>query len=260
MSHKSKRHQQRQPSHNQKPEGESKLDGKPTRVHIDGGRIEADFPPELLKEYKTSSQDQKTREEKRYKIEIATLVVLGVYTLLNLLLVILTNQSIKQSQAQFREDQRPYVWQTPGPGLNRPNVEYDIPANGQRVKCGVLLQNYGKSPAITTRIVGDVEFGSDAVHQFRKFSWHDYETVLPPGKSDYLEYLSNENITADNRNIVAQGLACFFRIQYRDTSGHLYETDMCFRTQSQPIGYSGYCPAELRLNRLVDCNKEKCEH
>jgi len=55
--------------------------GSPKNVKVSGA-IEARLSPEFTKEYKAGQEQEHTRENHRFRVEIATLVVIFVYTLL----------------------------------------------------------------------------------------------------------------------------------------------------------------------------------
>jgi hypothetical protein len=203
-------------------------------------------------------------------VEFAALVFLVLYTCqtkrtndLTQTAIWRSKQQFDQGQAagaeQFRLDQRPYIWQTPGPGYpEKPNVKSFLPAIGQAPKCGTLYQNYGRSPAIVTRVTGDVEFGPDAARRLRNLPWLDQESIVPPGKSDFVTIDSDHIASPNDRAIIASdGVTCLIQIQYKDTGGNLYETDMCFETNGKDL--ADYCPAKLGRNRLIDCKTESCE-
>lgn len=49
------------------------------------------------------------------------------------------------------------------------------------------------------------------------------------------------------------GVACYFRIQYQDSTGHRYETDMCFHGLPRANIILSYCLTALHLNSMIDC-------
>ena len=168
-----------------------------------------------------------------------------------------------QSKDQFLEDQRPYVWQAPGlgPSMGQNGNSGFLPATpGQNaLKCGTFYQNYGRSPAIIGMVTGDVEIGANATARFKNRGWISNQSVLPPGKADLLTF-PGETMTSQNAPIFEnEGAACYFRIQYRDETGHLYETDLCFHGLHTASTILSYCPPALHLNRMIDCEKERCE-
>jgi hypothetical protein len=175
-------------------------------------------------------------------------------------------QANRDADARFGEAQRPYVWIVPF--QEQPiNWTFHIPSSGVdgTIKVTVAYKNYGLSPAIVTRFTGDVEPASNVPLKFRKREWHKNPSVVPPGdKIDWVvldsdKVLTNSNLAQIN---APAGASAFFRIQYQDISKHVYESDFCFSyggaANNKELALASYCPAELNLNRVIDCEKEVC--
>jgi len=141
------------------------------------------------KEYKDKQLDF-TR--KTTNATIATTVFNGILALAAIIGGILTvkqigllSTSITNNTQQFQIDQRPYIWDN----NMRPGVSAEPE---QKMWANIAMINYGKSPALRTRIKGKIFFGPNAMAQAdgwfaeignKPFAEDisDRGTVVPPG-------------------------------------------------------------------------------
>jgi hypothetical protein len=81
MSHgkKPKRKKKKHPTGHKNPEGEKKLDDKPSHVNV-GGKIEVDFPQDLVKKHETASSEEGRWKRKEFIVSIITAILIFLYT------------------------------------------------------------------------------------------------------------------------------------------------------------------------------------
>jgi hypothetical protein len=183
--------------------------------------------------------------------------------------VVAAQQANTDAMSRFREDQRPYIWQISTlEKLNtKGSIGFEQPSATEPMTASVVYQNYGRSPAITTRYAGDVRVSNDPVKRLRAKQWRRLSTVVPPGRTDVISVDSEGSEKATAQEITAVNdprgapvvAAALIRIQYRDVSGHLYESDMCFYTPDGIKKMAAYCPASSHLTKIIDCEKDPCE-
>jgi hypothetical protein len=77
---KSKRKKHQQPPAEKNQIRQHKMPDNQNHVHVDGGRIEADFPPKLKEDYSAGQAKQDRREYKKFVVEIITAILLFCYT------------------------------------------------------------------------------------------------------------------------------------------------------------------------------------
>ena len=150
----------------QYPDGSTPQAGDNTR-RISGdvgirGKIEADFPPGLVEDYKSSNRKTDTRESNRFIVECVTLVFVAIVAVFG---AIQTCQSIRSANAtrsaadtasKTLEMDRPYVSVELVPTSN---LEFTPGGNGY-LRIGSTVVNYGRTPALNARI--RVQFLSQA--------------------------------------------------------------------------------------------------
>lgn len=168
MSHeKSKRKKNKQPSANKHPVGDDKLDHKPDRVTV-SGKIEADFPPNLVEKYDAASDKQESWDRKRFIAEIATIILLFAYTTVALW----QGCSAKKSAEAAQMANRPYVGVN---GITFYYVEKDIQPNGTHLVTGSRTKN-----SIAMEFKGEVKnFGPVAGTNF-KADWKIFLGGIEP--------------------------------------------------------------------------------
>lgn len=247
--HKAKPVKDKPPPNQEDSEGQEKATD--THAHIEGG-VEIEFGQNLKKQHKAEHDQTTTHNKWQLGATVITAGLVFIYTLVMGYQTYLTRE-------QFREQQRPYLWPVSADWQMPPNTSgkqntYVHLRPDRTVEVISVYQNYGSSPAIIVRWTGDTEIGPDALKKLHANRWKEEQSVMPPGRSD--------TVPTPYTPITALGgeLAGYTRIQYRDTTGHLFESDWCFFTEdfSQPMGFK-YCPPELNRTRLIACEKETCE-
>jgi hypothetical protein len=192
--------------------------------------------------------DHQSIERKKWCLEIATFVVLTLYAGLTGWQAF-TNQKIANlSQQQFTSSERPYVWM--------PYARITTVLNEGKVTSILVLANYGKSPAVEEVSEGNVFFGSDA--QDHAYKWMDQNrgkrlsppsdvpmvssgsyTVVPPSVPAKADFFSVDNVQFTSDRIPsapeveliknkARYVFVVAHVQYRDTAGNYYFSNVCF--------------------------------
>jgi hypothetical protein len=165
--------------------------GSPKNVKV-SGTIETRFTPEFVKDIKTGQAQEHARETNRSRVEIATLIVIFIYTLVALWQGWSTRkaanaaksaadtaaQTLGENQRQFRLDQRPYLIAAPRGSvedLKTKTAHVLFQPSGENacyLSVSVDLPNKGKSPAIevmttkTEYVVGPVKEATEAARSY----------------------------------------------------------------------------------------------
>jgi hypothetical protein len=206
--------------------------------------------------------------EFRSYVELSTLLLLFLYTCETKRTNNLTSDALTASKQQFALEHRPYLWQVSAmvPGVDAIKGNVQISFGGKegtpRVTVATQVQNFAQSPAVVTRFAGDVVMGGKDGYlmNLKAHRWINFSGVMPPGRIDNFRAYSEEIVQANARiEDLNPVIGALLRIQYTDTEGHLFESDMCIYTPNGAIGTSAYCPASLNLTRLIDCQEETCE-
>jgi hypothetical protein len=149
-----------------------------------------------------------------------------------------THRGITNVQENFAKDQRPYIWQS---GIEPRPIEVN-----NAIRVNMYFTNYGKSPAIRTRINRKALYGKDALKQAddwfvsmrSKGIPYASESIVPPGipsdlknaplwttiRSDFL-------LGPDDVAYIAhtdQSVVIAAHVEYFDTAGTFYYSDVCF--------------------------------
>lgn len=180
-----------------------------------------------------------------------------------------TRRTNNLTQNQFALQHQPYLWHEASidavGSTNRSNTAFGWGGKEGSAVMTVRLkiQNFGQSPAIVTRFTGDVRGGGagDYLHKLSAHTWKKYQSIMPPGRVDIFAVDSKE-VVPPNATIIPEpkgSVGALLRIQYTDTEGHPFESDICVFTPAGIVQILDYCPADLQLNRLIDCQKERCE-
>jgi hypothetical protein len=249
------------PMKDQKPPKQEDAKGQEkstnTHAYIEGG-IEINLGQDLKQQHKTEHDETTTQNKWQLTGTFITAGLVLIYTLITLWQGYQTREIINNTQAQFREQQRPYIWQasaewqSPG-NPSKKNVSFE--RRGGLILATTVCRNYGASPAITVRYTGDAEIGPNALKELRVRPWTKLQTVMPAGRDD--EFLV---VGVDDPTSASPEAASYIRIQYKDTGGHLFESDWCvYVNDVNTPGMMRYCPPELNRTRMIDCEKETCE-
>lgn len=233
------------------------------------GKVETDFSPQLIEKYETASGKEEGWKRKNFIVGVVTTGILILTVIFTASQSWLTRTSIINSRQQYQMDQRPYIWlaSSTGPEGHAGQVLFRMPVEGQPIQIVIWYNNYGRSPAIVTGISTDAELGKNAIEKLHKVSWVKNDGIIPPNMVNAVVVDTTEKIsptnrssveTSDGKGILNDAVALYLRIQYHDLGGHRYESDVCFSFQQGPAPLT-YCPPELGLIKMIDCEREKCE-
>jgi hypothetical protein len=192
--------------------------GKNDQCRISGdvnvsGKVETQFPPNLVEEYKTSSGKNDRREDKRFIVEIVTL---GFVILLGILGLIQSCQAIKSANGvvtanqiakdNFRTDQRPYLIR----GVSSTPATLEIVADGPhagQLRFGIPFENYGKSPAIVTGQNIHIAVGKDEVLGISFDQGSFTSTGIFPAGDKPIFFAYSEKLTPEQDAIIRPNIA-----------------------------------------------------
>src|SRR5215469_88532 len=132
------RKKQHETSGNAHSKREKELSDKPEHIHIDGGRIETDFSPNLVEEYRTGQKQQRTRESKQYIVSVFTLIGVAIYTSLTFWQGCTLRKQLEVSRDTLNAVNRPYVGTVV-------HLSRDTKAN--ILTLNFSLKNFGSIPA-----------------------------------------------------------------------------------------------------------------
>jgi hypothetical protein len=221
------------------------LDNKPDNIIV-AGKIEANFPPDLIEKYEAASKKQASWDCKKFIAELVTIGLLFAYTSIALWQGCLNKTAIQKLSENFIKDQRPWVW---------PGKIYPVPPKvGEQVRADVFYVNYGKTPAIKMKSAGKVLLfvGEGILKQadtfFATFDESKVqggsEIILPPGippdlknslgyitsRSDYPlvpKQGFSDQAVLDELNKTDGSFAVVGVVIYFDSAGTHYRSDYC---------------------------------
>lgn len=160
-----------------------------------------------------------------------------------------SEQALTQARAQFRDEQRPYIWLTN-------NLGQPLFVHPKNLKTGASVQkitqmiwtwhitNYGKSPAYSIRVWQYSRIGGNILPQFiggkQTATAVDIGAPLPPTGDQFNTVVSPPIASKQMRQLfgIDSGLGIEVRIQYEDSYGTLYESGFCYdRLVSGALNY-----------------------
>jgi hypothetical protein len=215
--------------------------------HIDGsihlrGEVETSLSPSLIEKHDTERREDAIHEQKKYTVELVTLITLGLYTLLTGYLAYETRisanaaiEAIKTAAQTMYLDERAWIAPQGAVTLNPP---FGV---GKPLTVRVGFENNGKSPATnvrmwqfktTQRTNGDIPTSPPAVDlskQTPKF----YGTVMPysPLASHFSDVpISSALLQSDYDAIRTDRLHIFIhgKMVYCDIFGREHWTTYCY--------------------------------
>lgn len=238
--------------------------GKETH-HVNGdiriaGDVNANLPPDITKEYVSSSQKENTREDRRFVVERITLVFVILVAIISMAQFCASRLAIQQAKDQFVADQRPYLL------IHRISTVHM--AVGDPMMADVQWVNFGKTPAVHEKNISRIVFGRDALALADQFFIDapgesvpvttSSEAVIAQGTHDCGSDDKTGNVnfdcgstTSKSDNAIGNAvdivdattndthLLIVGRIYYKDTAGNKYNTDYCFRRLR--TGVLAYC-------------------
>ncbi len=147
MSHKSKN---KKYPNSQTHEGnaEHNLNDGDVRVH---GAIEVHPSPNLIKQHDTDREEDRTQKTKNYTVSLLTLIGVGVYSGLTLILAIIGGCQLKVSRDTLDLQSRPWV------GISG-NDSFRLQlVRGEPLKVVLIPKNFGTAPALKESSVNKME-------------------------------------------------------------------------------------------------------
>jgi hypothetical protein len=232
-SHKSKRkHYQHKSAHEgQKRQDESQ---KKSEVVYMG---EGNPPPHSIQSQDANGDTQDSREKKKFALEIATVVLLFLYTSIALWQGCLVRN-------QFSKDQRPYVLARPdSPVLNR---DYQSRPGTPPIAWNVYLINYGKSPAVNVYSCYHFSASDNAALLRKSVSENVPESgcsapdsqseiggIIPPGPKEngvFKTISPHRAFSPEELSVIENSddlIAISGFIRYEDFAGNTYRTTFC---------------------------------
>jgi hypothetical protein len=157
MSHgkKSKRKKKKHPTGHEHPEGDAKLNNKPEHVNI-SGKIEADFPPNLIEKYDTASNKENGWNRKQFVVSLVTAILIFVYTTVaawqgcsSKRAAVAATSAANTAEKTLKSSIRA-AWLEQRAWVNLSSVPADVwnaLKDGQPINVPFILDNTGKTPA-----------------------------------------------------------------------------------------------------------------
>jgi hypothetical protein len=262
---------------------------KQINAHIDS-QVDVGLPVEVSEYYRSEQGERRPKNRRdiiRLILEIAgvaTAIILAALTLKTFLVLrgqlremqsqttILQNQAdqtvrdaasartqtdeqIGIAKDQFRFDQRPVIWlsNTQDQALLF-QIAQARPTSPKQILVTLHYSNYGKSPAYNmrnSRVMLVEEKSADKIKPARIPVQGG--SLVPTGKDDFLTVISRPLKDEELKDIVKDDwVAVFLRFTYEDSSGNLYESDICLsHLQLGPF-------RECDGNDIKDCSKVYC--
>jgi hypothetical protein len=127
-----------QPKQHPGQESERKISGD---IHVHG-EVEANIPARVIEQYKTARQENTSRDNWRFFVEIVTLVIVAIYAGLTAWQAFSTQTIVELTRTQYTLDQRAWL------GITEVSTPPDLQA-GTVLNPSASLVNSGKTPAIS---------------------------------------------------------------------------------------------------------------
>jgi len=235
-----------------KPSGHKDSDGKKEstnrHVYLESG-VTLDIVDDLKKQHDTERREDKTAQDKQLTWTRVTAVLVAVYTLVMIWQVCLTRHSLKSTEAFATLNERPYIFLSFKENIHAIESGVINLSNGPAFTSSIIIANYGKSPALHVLEAGEVLVGDGLDKQID--NWFK-EMGVPFFKTQNEKtgfYFLHNGIGVMDTTVM-QGVGGVFsavqvkgisigiqphlpavtvgRIEYRDTIGNLYWTDICW--------------------------------
>jgi hypothetical protein len=219
-------------------------------VYVEPG-VQIDLVQDLKEQHEAEQSKADAHNKKQlFWTKVAAFLVL-VYAGITGWQACLTREAINNNAKQFQINQRPYVWTT----NMRPKISI---VAGQRMWANIAMADYGKSPALRTRIIGKIFIGttakSDAASWFSSLGENAFvdseqsELVVPPGIPSTFAPETKDNsgggfggggfFTVMSDHVLGQpdvdyilrteeSAVIVARLQYFDGFGNRYWSDVC---------------------------------
>ncbi len=256
---KSKRKKHQHTPEHEHPKADNKLDNKPGRVTV-SGKLEADFPPNLVEKYDAANEKQEARDSKRFKVEIVTVVLLFAYTTIAFWQGCSTKKSADaaKSAADTAADslvlaERP--WITISKCLLP--AEPAVTTTAEETKKIILtcwIQNTGKTPALNESSASNILFVT-GMHPGMRLIMNPEQpspsvSIVPPDAQG-MHFAAGfrpgtTNLPVETLNEYKAGVSALYllaRIDYSDVFGKAHWTTAClYHPYGTDLGTWNSCP------------------
>jgi hypothetical protein len=153
--------------------------------------------------------------------------------------------AVSQTENQFREDQRPYVWIED----DKPVGPFGLSAIDGQLSWNFRIKNFGKTPAINVQVQTWIVIGKDA---WKTIKWRPFPpnegSILPPTGENFVTAYPLQKIdpalvdklASSNWAKIDKTVEIVGKIIYADSRRGDFESDFCFDRQPSPNVY-GHC-------------------
>jgi len=170
----------------------------------------------------TEEEKREARENKKFWIQVATLILLFIYTGVNVGIYWIT-------KTNFQRDERPFVYA----------IEVDAASPVDPVKglgSRVVYHNYGKTPALQFKFIGKLFNSPDSFARANEWFTRGGKdlTEAAEGQIIYptilMQGMQGETliVTPDTSQIMSEQQVVAIRFQYSDSFGNTYRTEACY--------------------------------
>ena len=204
-------------------------------IHV-RGEVEANLPKGFIDNYETSQKEDGDRQEKKFRLDVITLIFVIIVAgltvwqaILNRQMVKTADNTLKTAKEQFRRDQRPYLAQT-SRSSEPPHfiLTPGNPSQGQII-WNWHMSNYGKTPADHVTFTQEISLDGGP---FVPSQGEIVPNVGPPmaPTTDVNDSVISKPIQTsefDRLMKTTDGIIIRIKIGYSDLEGTPYETGLC---------------------------------
>jgi hypothetical protein len=226
-------------------------------VYIEPG-AQIDFVQDLRQKHDAAQEQSATHNKKVLFWTITSAILLFIYAGITGLQACLTRQSLRSTETFATLEMRPYLYLAPEgniPGLTTGTTQ--IPNRGIGFFAMIHTKNFGKSPARHVFNVGEILIGDNLTKVDEWFTqigvplhmtvdsqtgWHmmpngigieEKSAIMQEAYWDVTAYQLKELKTNE---LPTPPAMLVDRIEYNDSVGTLYWTDICYKLGSDPNG------------------------
>jgi len=240
MSHgkKSKRKKHKKHPDLQRTEADEYVNKRPPHVDITG-RVEANFPPDLIEKYGVASDKEEGWNRKKFRAEIIAAILLAASVFAVAWQGFLLRESNKTNRQALESAQRPWVGISGNDSFRLQLVK------GEPLRVILISKNFGTAPALKEMSANKMEEVSPIGHTPTFNAYTSAEagppTVLFPGSASTIQvdtakksdqgnmvftHLTDEEIRQIRTGIIR--IYLYGSIWYEDTFHKAHRTDYCF--------------------------------
>jgi hypothetical protein len=220
------------------------------------GAIEARFTPEFQKDIKAGQAQEHTRETNRFRVEIATLFIVLIYTTVafwqgcsNQRAATVAENALELTRDQFARDRRPWIAQSskssePPQFMMNP---VDSKKGGQII-WNWYMTNYGKTPAIGVTFTQEISLGGKPFVRSHGDGTPNIGAPMSPSGEVFSTVISEPMQKAEFDKLIrtTDAIAIRVRIDYTDLEGRPYKTGFCIMHTN--AGSLPYCKEDNYIN------------